>query len=213
MPDDALSMPVNASGRIGPNAILQLAGPVESILGRDVMAQILDLSQVPMPSGDEMIPQEAVGRVHHTMWKLFPKQAAALSDRAGAGTARYIRANRIPKAARLLLRVLPRTLAERLLTKAILDHAWTFCGSGVLNTKREEGEIHFLLRDNPLADRATEPPHLCIWHAAVFAELFSLILGRRYYCKEVSCCALGADVCHFVVSRTAPAGHFKGLAL
>lgn len=210
MPDGASAIP---AGRIGPNAVLQLAGPVENLLGQGAMARILDASDVPMPAGDQMIPQDAVGRVYHTMWKHFPKQAATLSQRAGAGTARYIRANRIPKAARLLLRMLPRSLSERLLSKAIVDHAWTFCGSGTLSTAREEGEIHFLLQENPLADRTIQPPHLCIWHAAVFAEIFSLILGRAYYCKEVACCALGADVCHFVVSRTAAARHFKGLSL
>ncbi|ABG32622.1 bacteriochlorophyll 4-vinyl reductase [Roseobacter denitrificans] len=213
MADTSASEPLTKSPRIGPNAILQLEEPLDRMLGQGALAQILKISRVAMPSGQEMVPQEDVGQVHHTMWRLFPQQAEILSEHAGAGTARYIAANRIPKAARVLLRVLPRGLAERLLTKAISDHAWTFCGSGVLDTRREGGEIHFMLRENPLADKLTQPPHRCIWHAAVFAELFSLVLGRAYFCKEISCCALGADLCHFVVSRTRPTGHFKGLQL
>ncbi|MEE4187379.1 MAG: 4-vinyl reductase [Roseobacter sp.] len=54
---------------------------------------------------------------------------------------------------------------------------------------------------------------MCHWHQAVFGTLFTRLLGRRYYCREVSCCALGAEVCHFVVSRTPEHGHFKGLQL
>ena len=213
MSDTSINSPMTDTPRIGPNAILQLEEPLDRMLGQGALARILKLSRVCMPSGTEMVPQEDVGQVHHTMWRLFPQQAETLSDEAGAGTARYIAANRIPRIARILLRALPRVLAERLLTKAIADHAWTFCGSGVLDTRRERGEIHFMLRENPLADKLTQPPHRCIWHAAVFAELFSLILGRAYYCKEVSCCALGANLCHFVVSRTKPTGHFKGLQL
>ena len=208
-----MSQSQKSAARVGPNAILQLQEPLDRMLGRGALVQILKISRVAMPSGQEMVPQDDVGLVHHTMWRLFPQQAETLSDDAGAGTARYIAANRIPKVARVLLRILPRVWAERLLTKAIADHAWTFCGTGVLDTRREGGEIHFLLRNNPLADRVTQPPHRCVWHAAVFAELFSLILGRNYYCKEVSCCALGAELCHFVVSRTEPHGHFKGLQL
>ncbi|WP_282062070.1 bacteriochlorophyll 4-vinyl reductase [Roseobacter litoralis] len=213
MADLSVNEPLRKSPRIGPNAILQLEEPLDRMLGQGALAQILKITRVAMPSGKEMVPQEDVGLVHHTMWRLFPEQAGKLSDRAGVGTARYIAANRIPKAARVMLRILPRVWAERMLTKAISDHAWTFCGSGALDTRRENGEIHFILRENPLADKVTQPPHRCIWHAAVFAELFSLVLGRPYYCKEVSCCALGAELCHFVVSRDRPTGHFKGLQL
>jgi divinyl protochlorophyllide a 8-vinyl-reductase len=115
--------------------------------------------------------------------------------------------------ARLALRALPARLAERLLTAAISKHAWTFCGSGGLSARNEDGAMHFLIRDNPLADRQARPLHHCHWHSAVFADLFTSLLGRRYHCREVSCCAMGGDVCHFVVSLQPVQAHFKGLQL
>lgn len=213
MPDGSFPADRTAGARIGPNAILQLADPMETLLGEDVMAQVLDLCRVPMPSGQVMIPEDDVGRVHRAIWQLFPTQAQELSERAGAGTARYIRTHRIPAPARLALRLLPRALGERALTHAIAAHAWTFCGSGTLETARRGAEVHFMLRDNPLADTDLHSPHTCHWHAAVFAELFSAVLGRPYFCEEVSCCGCGGDVCRFVVRRQKKRPHFKGLTV
>ncbi len=211
MPDGSHLFEPQTESLIGPNAILQLQAPVDEILGQGVLAQILDLCRVSMPTGDRMIAEEEAARVHHTLWQLFPDRAQAVSERAGHGTARYIRKNRIPRLARVALRVLPAAIAERMLTRAIEDHAWTFCGSGALGTMREDGAIHFVIRDNPLADRQAHPPHPCHWHQAVFAQLFSRLLGKTYYCREVSCCAMGAEVCHFIVSRRPEHAHFKGL--
>jgi len=213
MPDGSRGIAAETEALIGPNAILQLKAPVDEILGAGVMAQLLDLCRVPMPTGDRMIEEQDVAQVHHTLWQLFPDRAQAVSERAGQGTANYIRKNRIPRLARLALRLMPAQMAERMLTKAIEDHAWTFCGSGALGTNREDGSIHFLIRENPLADAQAQPQHPCYWHRAVFAELFSSVLGKRYYCREVSCCAMGADVCHFVVSCNPTHPHFKGLEL
>lgn len=213
MPDGSHSFAPETDALIGPNAILQLQAPVQEILGQDVLAQVLDLCRVPLPTGDRMISEQDVARVHHTLWQLFPDLAEAVSERAGQATADYIRQNRIPRVARLALRVMPAHMAEGMLTKAIADHAWTFCGSGALETRREEGRIHFLIRDNPLADRHAHPQHACHWHSAVFAGLFSRLLGKHYDCREVSCGAMGGDVCHFVVSRDAVAAHFKGFNL
>ena len=213
MPDGSQHFAPDAEPLIGPNAILQLKAPVDETLGAGVMAQVLDLCRVPMPTGDRMIPERDVGRVHHTLWQLFPDRARVVSERAGQGTAEYIRRNRIPRPARWALRLIPAQWAGQMLTKAIEDHAWTFCGSGALGTSREAGSIHFLIRNNPLADRNAHPQHPCYWHSAVFAELFSRLLGRRHYCREVSCCAMGGDLCHFVVSRNAAHPHFKGLGL
>jgi len=213
MPDGSHSFASDTEALIGPNAILQLKAPVNEILGEGVMAQMLDLCRVPMPTGDRMISEQVVGRVHHTLWQLFPDRAQAVSERAGLATADYIRKNRIPRVVRIALRMMPAHMAERMLTKAIENHAWTFCGSGALRTNREDGSIHFLLRDNPLADVDAHPQHPCHWHSAVFERLFTSVLGKPYYCQEVSCCAMGGDTCHFVMSRNATHPHFKGLKL
>jgi divinyl protochlorophyllide a 8-vinyl-reductase len=206
MPDGAQLFGPETEARVGPNAILQLKDPMDQLLGRGVLAQLLDLCRVEMPSGTAMISQSDVGRVHHTLWQLFPHRAQAVSEEAGRGTAEYIRKNRIPRVARIALRLMPRGMAEQMLAKAIADHAWTFCGSGGFGFHREDGDIHFMIHANPLADVAAHPPHPCHWHSAVFEALFSRVLGRRYHCREVSCCAMQAERCHFVVTRGAPKG-------
>lgn len=213
MPDGSHDFAQKTEALIGPNAILQLKVPADEILGAGVMGQLLDLCRVPLPTGDRMIEEDDVARVHHTLWQLFPDRAEAVSERAGQATAEYIRQNRIPRLARMALRIMPAPIGERMLTKAINDHAWTFCGSGALGTSRADGGVHFMIRDNPLADVQAQPQHPCYWHSAVFAGLFSRVLGKRYYCQEISCRAMGGDVCHFVVSRTASNAHFKGLQL
>lgn len=204
MPDGSNLFEQDADACVGPNAILQLKAPMEAYLGPAVLAQVLDLCRVPMPTGAHMIPQSQVGRVHHTLWQLFPDRARPVSEEAGRRTARYIEAHRIPRMARIALRWAPWGWAERRLTRAVAAHAWTFCGSGALATHHEDGDIHFIIHNNPLADTQARPPHLCHWHSAVFAELFTRLLGRAYHCREISCCAMGAEVCHFVVSHTAP---------
>ena len=210
MPDGSNVLHADSEALVGPNAILQLKNPMDVLLGHGVIAQVLDLCRVTMPSGDRMISQSEVGRVHHMLWQLFPDRAEAVSVVAGQGTARYIRANRIPRIARIALRLAPRAWAEKRLMHAIEDHAWTFCGSGALGGHIEDGDLHFLIRDNPLADPRAHPRHLCHWHAAVFAELFTRLLGKPYICREISCCAMGADVCHFVVSRAGVASMTGG---
>ena len=210
MLDGSGSFDAYACARIGPNAILQLAAPVRTVLGAGTMDAILTAAHVAMPAGDEMIPETHVARVHETLWRMYPDQAREISIRAGKGTAGYIRRHRIPIPARIALRLMPRRLGERMLTRAIVAHAWTFCGSGMLAVKVEGAEVHFTLENNPLA--ASDVDHPCHWHAAVFAELFSVVLGGAYYCTEVSCRGCGGLRCHFVLRRGRKPGHFKGLA-
>jgi divinyl protochlorophyllide a 8-vinyl-reductase len=211
MPDGSMPVHAGSGARIGPNAILQLAGPLERMFDGAVMAQLLNLAQVPMPSGSEMVPEEDVQRVHHTLWQLFPDQARELSEEAGRGTARYITENRIPRFAQLVLRLMPRAIGERMLARAIAQHAWTFCGSGALDVQRRGREIHFVLENNPLAATGGPSHRSCHWHDAVFAELFSCVLGGRYSCEEASCRGCGGATCRFVLRRGSRHSHFKGL--
>ena len=71
MPDGALHhFAPETEAVVGPNAILQLKEPVDDILGPGVLAQMLDLCSVPMPTGSHMIAETQAARVHHTLWQL-----------------------------------------------------------------------------------------------------------------------------------------------
>lgn len=199
MLDDGHEGTLGAGALIGPNTILQLRDPVATVLGPDVLAQVLHLCGVDMPTGERMIPQRDAALVHKTLHRLFPERSRDIAIAAGAATARYICAHRIPRAARLLLRLMPAALSERMLTRAVLRHAWTFCGSGHVTAQRRAGATHFALHANPMVDPGSDEALQCHWHAAVFAELYSTLIGRPYAAVETDCCGSGAAACSITV--------------
>jgi divinyl protochlorophyllide a 8-vinyl-reductase len=140
-----------------------------------------------------------VAKVHRALHRLYPDEARGIARAAGFGTAQYIRRNRIPAPARLLLRIMPGPIGARLLTKAISAHAWTFCGSGSLSVRIGE-TISFRIENNPLLAVSHAAYPQCDWHVAVFEELFTSLLGRTYKAVETQCCAQGAPACTFEVS-------------
>ncbi|MDP3378305.1 MAG: bacteriochlorophyll 4-vinyl reductase, partial [Brevundimonas sp.] len=120
---------------------------------------------------------------------------------AGLGTADYILANRIPRAARALIRALPAPLGARLLTAAIAKHSWTFAGSGrfsVVHTRPLTVEI----AANPLACGARDAPS-CHWHAAVFERLYGTLVWPSVQVRETACCACGDAACRFEIAPQA----------
>lgn len=147
-----------------------------------------------------MINERDVAALHSAVEDLYPAHAQAIAREAGARTAAYIAANRIPALAKWVLRVLPAPLASRLLVRAIAKHAWTFAGSGtfgVISTSPVVLEI----AKNPLAARRHYVRPSCHWHVAVFAALFSILLRKRYSAHEVTCCSAGAAACRFSISE------------
>lgn len=198
MPDGA-GWQMSKEARIGPNAILQLRAPMDSLVGPCALDALLARCGVELPDGRGMIPQSDVARVHHAVYALYPTKAHDIAVESGRGTARYIRANRIPAPACCALGILPRRVSEHALTKAILAHAWTFCGSGHVTAKRIAPKIIFRLADNPLVYTHAGSAPQCHWHCAVFAELFSILLRRPYSASETACCGAGAAACEFHV--------------
>lgn len=81
-----------------------------------------------------MWPEAACRAVHLTVYRDLPGQAESLMTLAGAATADYILAHRIPGPVKALIRALPAPLGARFLTAAIARHAWTFAGSGRLSS-------------------------------------------------------------------------------
>ena len=201
MLDDGHAGKAHRAGLIGPNTILQLRDPVARALGPDVLAQVLHLCNIDMPSGDTMIPQEDAALVHRTLHRLFPERSRDIAVAAGVATAHYICAHRIPRAARAMLRVLPSGLSERVLTRAVLQHAWTFCGTGHVSARCRAGTTEFALAANPMVDPGSHTALQCHWHVAVFAELYTALIGSPYAAEETHCCGAGAPACRIVIRR------------
>lgn len=174
-----------AGGRIGPNAVLQLLPVVEERLGAARVRPLLMAAGLAAPpDGTAMIPQGEAVRLHRAVRAAEPVLWPALLAEAGARTADYILANRIPAPARMLLRLLPARPAARLLSAAIARHAWTFAGTGRF---RAVDPWAFEIADNPFVQGETSAHPVCVWHAAVFEGLYHALVDDRCRCREVHC--------------------------
>lgn len=192
MSEDARS----PAGLIGPNAILQMLPVLDLHFDQGRREEILTAAGIfEIPDGQSMIPETDAARLHRQIRLEEPEMAPTLAAQAGFETANYILANRIPKLAQGLLKLLPREPAARLLAQAISKHAWTFAGSG---TFKAETPWSFTIRDNPVVrDEMSDTP-LCIWHAAVFERLYGVLVSPHCRCRETRCAAQGTGAtCEF----------------
>lgn len=168
---------------IGPNAVLQTVAVMEERLGHaETGAILLDAQIHALPSGDGMIPEVQALRLHRWLALHEPMGCYVIAEEAGARTADYIIANRIPAPAAWLLRHLPAMLAAPLLMAAIRKHAWTFIGAG---TFAPQGAWGFTI-DRAGADDAIMPPEsLFVWYAAVFTRLFGQLVATGCTCRMI----------------------------
>ncbi|MCK0095475.1 bacteriochlorophyll 4-vinyl reductase [Yoonia sp. F2084L] len=187
------------TGLIGPNAILQLLPVLERAGGAQFRDQVMAAAGVfEAPGDDAMMSEAPAARMHQALRVIEPEMAPSLAWAAGERTARYILAHRIPKAAQVVLRILPATLAAPILSKAIAKHAWTFAGSGAFEVT---GPLTFEIKDNPIVRGEVSETPLCHWHCAVFETLFRTLVDPALRCEEEACCAMGAPACRFVLTR------------
>lgn len=190
------------SGRIGPNAILQLVTVLETEIGTAQTARMLALSGIAARPDPAMglIDEAPVARLHQRLRQDLPDAAARLARAAGARTGDYILAHRIPRPGQWGLRHLPASLSARLLSRAIARHAWTFCGSGEFRVLHTAPPV-FAIFDNPVVRGERSGRPLCHWHAAVFETLFQALCGPGWRAVETQCCAQGAASCQFALLR------------
>ncbi|WP_420014320.1 bacteriochlorophyll 4-vinyl reductase [Sulfitobacter sediminis] len=185
---------------IGPNAVLQLLPLLDRLGGPDRRARMLAEAGIfEVPSGQSMIPETSAARLHQQLRLEEPVLAAGISARAGFETANYILAHRIPRAAQLLLKVLPEGPSAFLLAAAISKHAWTFVGSGDF---RILDPWNFEITGNPLILGERSEFCLCHWHTAVFERLYQFLVAPSCKCVETECGAQGPDhKCCFKLER------------
>jgi divinyl protochlorophyllide a 8-vinyl-reductase len=182
-------------GVVGPNAVLQLHVPVRAAGGDSLLQDVFrraGLSHYLVTPPLAMVPQEEARRLFGAVREfLGPDGGDAVLREAGAGTAAYVMANRIPAVARSLLRVLPPRPAARLLLTAIQRHAWTFAGSGLCNASSMGKTAVLEIEHNPLATPG------CAWHAGVLETMFQRLVSPRTTLRHTSCEARNGDRCRF----------------
>lgn len=181
---------------IGPNAVLQLEEALREAGGEVLAERIFTragwahlLVERPADMIDEAIPRALFATLFA---ELEPDQARSIAHRAGQLTGAYILANRIPAPVRILLKLLPATLAAPLLLNAIQRHAWTFAGSGVCVTQAGR-PARLTLENNPLSMPG------CVWHVGVFEVLFRSLVSAKTRVAHPSCQYTDGPTCAFEV--------------
>lgn len=186
---------MDAAGRIGPNALLQLVPVLEAGGARGVF----EAAGVAVPPADAgMWPEAEVAAVHRRLRADWPAQAPGWLAAAGERTGDYILAHRIPRAAQAVLRALPGALAGPMLALAVRKNAWTFAGSGAFRIAGWRPLV-FEIEANPLIAGEQHHGPACHWHAAVFRRLFDALVWPGVQVEETACAAAGGGVCRFVV--------------
>jgi divinyl protochlorophyllide a 8-vinyl-reductase len=182
------------AGVVGPNTVIQLARALEGDSGPEALHRVFDeagCSTFLQAPPCDMIDQAIPARLFASLWSNLPdKVAGRIAADAGQRTARYIVENRIPPLVRFALRTAPRSLARRLLLRAIVRNAWTFAGSGHCTAKHgDPTKVEIIANPIAMPD--------CVWHKAVFAELFKTLIGGPMHICHTDCCLRGAAACRF----------------
>ncbi|MEZ4457439.1 MAG: bacteriochlorophyll 4-vinyl reductase [Gemmatimonadales bacterium] len=197
----ALSAPTGA--RIGPNAILQVAEAIRAGLG-DAAAEALlaeagySLDRLPTAMVDEREPL-ALGAA--LIDRYGAATAAATLRDAGERTGAYLLANRIPRPAQRLIRLLPSRLGYRLLLGAIGRHAWTFAGSGRFSVRFGPAGPELAFDDCAMCRGLVQGAPVCDYYAGTFERLFRELVEPRVRVREIECLAAGGRCCRFTVVR------------
>jgi divinyl protochlorophyllide a 8-vinyl-reductase len=190
------------SGRIGPNAIIRVAESLPAHVGPSATRQLFEaagLAHYLQEPPESMVDEAEVRRLHEVMRRELGWPLARDVERdAGVRTARYLLAHRIPLVAQRLLKVLPASVAARMLLAAISRHAWTFAGSGEFSA-RVGRPVVLTIRRNPMCVGLHGDAPACDFYAATFEGLFSALVHPRARVVETQCTAQGAPACVFEV--------------
>lgn len=185
-----------AAGRVGPNALTQMA----AALGPDAAPAVFRAAglaaRLAAPPRD-MVPEAEVTALHRALRQhCGDARAGVVSGQAGRLTAEYLLANRIPRALQWLLLRVPARLAARILVAAIRRHAWTFAGSGRFRIL-PGWPMRLEIEGGPIARAAPASEPVCAYYAATFETLFRALVSARTKVEEISCEAAGARACVF----------------
>lgn len=201
--NEARAQTSETCARIGPNALIRLGEAVRNIKGEaacNELFQAAGLSRYLDAPPDQMVPEEEVKALHRALYGRYPREEAErLLAVAGVLTARYLVANRIPKAARRVIRALPRRLGGRILLSAIRKNSWTFAGSATVAAKQGRSPALLMQKCRLCAglDAAARP---CRYHQATIETLFRTIVSPQARVDIHAFCPERDDACAFEIS-------------
>jgi divinyl protochlorophyllide a 8-vinyl-reductase len=189
--------------RIGPNAVLQVTDALTAACGPTRTRELYEAAGLATylcepPTG--MVDEREVMRLHGVLRSRLPEaDQRRIAWQAGTATGDYLLANRIPHAAQRVLKVMPSSLASRVLLAAIGRHAWTFAGSGTFSA-RAGRPVVVTIADCPLCRGVRAEQPLCDYYAATFQQLFRVLVARDALATETACSARGDGECRFAIA-------------
>jgi divinyl protochlorophyllide a 8-vinyl-reductase len=188
--------------KIGPNAIIQTVHALKEIVGLRQTEELLacaDRTDLLAHLPEEMIDEQEFQALVGTLFaQLGEPQALRILRRSGQLTARYLLRHRIPQPAQRMLRLLPETIALRLLLAAINKHAWTFVGSGEFRYTLGRNPAITITRCILCADLQSETP-ICSFYTGCFEHLFRTLIDPRARVVETDCESCGGNCCRFAI--------------
>ena len=176
-----------SSAQIGPNAVLQLLYVLRDRFARSrgddlvwALAEDTNTTHYLLSPPQSMSPLVDAVRLFAAVGQSFDLTTArAIFVEAGYRTADYIIANRIPRPAQILLRVLPQPLAIRVLARAIMANAWTFVGDGRLKV------TYLIPLRLEIRGTSLQSPD-GIWHLSVVQRLYQRLVSKSLNCVSIS---------------------------
>jgi divinyl protochlorophyllide a 8-vinyl-reductase len=195
--------PAQATARIGPNAITQLASALDAAVGREATEGLFlsaGLAAYLRDPPRQMVAESEVIALHTAVRQALPPALLReVSCAAGSATGDYLLRHRIPAAAQRVLRLLPRRLASHLLLRAIGRHAWTFAGSGSLAVRYGRSPV-ICLQGCPICRDLQVDAPACEYFRATFERLFRALVSGSSRVIESDCAAAGAPQCRFRIA-------------
>lgn len=196
------------AGLIGPNAIIRVAETLRDVMGEEATRLIfarahLEPHLASLPTS--MVPEQDVGALQTALFDEFEEtDARKIAFEAGLRTGDYLLANRIPKPAQAVLKVLPPSLASRILLGTIKKHSWTFAGTGAFGVTKGRPVV-VSIKSCPLCRGRHGANPQCDYYAGTFQRLFEVLVSRHTSVREVTCEATGGPSCAFEISWNKPA--------
>ena len=189
--------------RIGPNAIIQVINALAARFGEQSVNAFFvaaGLERYIQERPGSMVSQRDVATLQTQLRDRFgPLVAREICLDAGMRTGDYLLANRIPRPAQRVLRLMPAGLAARVLSKAISKHSWTFAGSGTFTVSAGR-PFRFSIQHNPICSGIRSDAPVCDYYAATFEQIFRAIVHPNARVVETACEAMGASACVFEIS-------------
>jgi len=189
--------------KIGPNAVLQTLSALDALEGPAARAEVEAGARLPEAWPEGLIPERwFLEVVTATRATLDAHRAESVLALAGAWTAEYVAAHRIPGPFRALLAALPARLAVPLLLTAFARHAWTFAGRGRFTV---EGAYPGIIRleDCPTCRVPSSSPFGGAYYEQAFEGLLRLA-APDVRVTELECRLSGAPACRFSISLGEP---------